>query len=84
MAEPKPMIAGAELLHTIGNAQQGAGLFGILQHFLVHGFRFFRLAVDVHLDLVELMSAFDAAHVASRAHLLAAEAGRVGGVQLRQ
>src|SRR5258706_1186207 len=37
-----------------------------------------------HLDLIELMPALDAAHVATGAHLLAAEASRVRDVPQRQ
>src|SRR5437660_1219359 len=37
-----------------------------------------------HLDLVELVATLNAAHVASRAHVLAAEASRVRNVPPRQ
>src|SRR3712207_7701815 len=43
-------------------------------------FRSFRRAEGVHLHLVELVAALDAAHVAARAHFLAAEAGGLGDV----
>jgi hypothetical protein len=61
-----------------------AGLLGIRQHLFQLGLRLFRLAVDVHLHLVELVTALDAAHVAPGAHLFAPEAGRVGGIAQRQ
>ena len=76
-------IAGAKLLDPVGQAQPGAGFLGIRAHLLEHGIRLFRLAEDVHLDLVELVAALDAAHIPPGAHLLAPETGRVGGVAQR-
>ena len=81
MARAEADVAGAELLDAVGEAQLARRSARRLRSiFSSMGVRLFGLAEDVHLHLVELVAALDAAHIAPGAHLLAPEAGRVGGV----
>ena len=80
----KAQVAGTQLFNPIGQSKFCAGLLGVGAHLLQHLIRFVWSAEDVHFDLVELVAAFDAAHVAASAHLLTAETGRVSGVVERE
>ncbi len=79
-AAEKPTLARAQLLDAIGQAQKGTSLLGIMAHLLKPIIGLFGLAVHVHLNLVELVSALDAAHIAAGAHLLTTEARGVSRV----
>src|SRR5262249_30627733 len=77
-------IAGAHLDGPMPQAEPAADILGIVEQPV-------ELLVGViwmnelhHLYLVELMPALDATHVPPRAHLRAAEAGRIGDVTDRQ
>ena len=80
----KPRSPVHSLSDAVGQAQQAAGFLGVRQHLLQLVRRFFRLAVDIHFHLVELVAALDAAHIPPGAHLFAAEAGGIGGITQRQ
>src|SRR5437773_888548 len=77
-------VAGAHLHDAVREAEPAAHVLGVVEQtrqLCVRGLR----PHELHqLDLVELVPALDAAHVAPRRHLLAPEAGRVGHVADRQ
>src|SRR5205814_2351550 len=71
-------VAGAHLDDAVGEPEAPADVLGVAEE--ARELRVGGLGADElhHLDLIELMAAFDAAHVAPGRHLLAPEAGRVG------
>ncbi len=56
-------VARAQALDPVGQSKTLTDGLGISEHLLEHGIRFFRLAEDVHFDLVELVAALDAAYI---------------------
>ena len=77
-------VAGALKHQAVWQPEPLAGGFGIRHHLLELSDGILRRAKFIHLNLVELVAAFDAAHVAAGAHLLSAETRRIRRVASRQ
>src|SRR6267143_5416971 len=77
-------IARAQLEHPHGNLEPLEDVDRTRDEALELFRRVLGVAVDDHLDLVELMTALDPADIAARAHLLAQETGRVRNVPERK
>ena len=77
-------IAGADGDHAVRDAEAARNVVGVADDLLQRRGGVARRHELVHLDLVELVAALDAAHVAPGRHLLAPEAGGVGDVRERQ
>ena len=80
----KAQIATAEFDTPIGQLQGLQHAFRVAGELLVGRLRVFRAGEPVHLHLVELVQADQAAGVAAVGARLAAEAGGIGGVAKRQ
>ena len=77
-------VSGALCNDAVVQSKQFRCFAGSFQHPFMFFLAFFRQAVAVHFDFIKLMSAFDAAHIATGTHLFPAEAGRVGSEAHRQ
>ncbi len=79
-------VAGRGLDHLIRNLERLQQQLGLLEQLRVPvgRLRLVRLADHILLDLDELVDAQQPAHVLARAARLAAEAGRIAGVEDRQ
>src|SRR2546422_753821 len=71
-------VACAKLHDAISDAKQAGELFGIAHEVCERLTRLLCLHVLVHLYLIELMDALDAADIAPGGHLFSAKTGRVG------